>query len=1332
MTMNQQVNEILQIPAIKLPLQGRHLIEASAGTGKTWTLTGVVLRLLVEAGYPCNKIIATTFTRSASAEMRQRIRERLQDFYQLLMIVNATPVADVIQQNDTTEKKVANFMTWLAKQCEQHQLSEKYQDPINQYLISYIAKQVLINHEEQTYKKRQIIDFYVALQRVKTAINQLDQLFVGTLDSLCQKWLREFGNETGYSPNVQISNDVSTSIKAMVHDQLRIFWAKIYQQQPEIYHCLKSNDKLLNMNICIDAVEKAFNFYTTPIDKVDITPINIQQIVDLMEKISHYQDDEFSLYFDKAYRENQGFVKNSTLNTRFEYFVEFQQYLANADLKTIVDLPKNYQELMQAIYEAITNEKGLKKVFNRDFLTFSVLQDIHHLYQLSQQISQYLIDLKSDFIQFICNHVRHNLPKLLETQNLTTFTLQLARLNQVLSGEQGEMLARYIRHQYPVALIDESQDINTEQALLIQRIYLTDDDSQVDKNRNQKLFLLLVGDPKQAIYGFRGGDVQNYTALKKMFPNKPLQLLENRRSSQDLIHAINAWYGVNHQPNASDEMIKELPSYLGEEIFYQKIVATRTNADLALVNQQKTLPTFYHLNLKYQQVNPHSQADDNDYLSFDDVIVGQILALFDPNSTEKLQLNGQNLTLSDICILCSSHSDLDKVEKKLHESGIPTIRGGSQSIFADNMSKNLLVLMAVLLNPYHKSKLKTLLMSDFFQLTLDESNQLLENSKNDKNLIELLDEIQQILVLAHEKWQKNNFLSAMQWLFNQQLTLFQQPKQNFWQRLASHHHGERLLIDLRQLLDIIAEYDSGQTLGEYQMYDWYYSQVQNPSKDEWALQQRLPSDVGVELMTIHASKGLEFAIVFVVGLDRKIEDKKKILFLYSKNQPALGLKNRGLSAVEQDKLNEQNFAEMQLQSLYEEKLRLLYVALTRAKERIYLVTVGKKSSSKTALKPFVEDDKTFELKENIKECVSVVDINSLSNFFKKESKIPNEYIKKMELLSNNDEKTYQEKIDKITHKYFKGVDSSSFTGLKKYYVQDVQQNIAIDIDEQIKEDETSDDISQPIDETLAMRFRFERGEKAGTFLHKVLEDLLSEDVFFDKQNLMNFQEPPKSWSRVVNQSLQTQKLPEKYFSTDPNHRENKQLQVDYLQLTQWINEIIHTPLLASGQRLLDIKSQPKVAELGFKMRLSPDFSIIKLNQLFRKYDIPLFLQENKSTLLNYLTGEIDLVYQHNHRFYVVDYKSNYLGDTLQDYSQNAMYQTMTKESYWLQASIYQVALHRFLGVRLQNYDMNENLGQVEYVFLRGMSPENSANYGRILCDFPIDLIIELDELFGKI
>lgn len=85
---NKGGNKTEEPPAIRIKLNGKYLIEASAGTGKTWTLTGIVLRLLIEAKRAPEHIIATTFTRAAAAEMRQRIHDRLVDFYQLLQWLN--------------------------------------------------------------------------------------------------------------------------------------------------------------------------------------------------------------------------------------------------------------------------------------------------------------------------------------------------------------------------------------------------------------------------------------------------------------------------------------------------------------------------------------------------------------------------------------------------------------------------------------------------------------------------------------------------------------------------------------------------------------------------------------------------------------------------------------------------------------------------------------------------------------------------------------------------------------------------------------------------------------------------------------------------------------------------------------------------------------------------------------------------------------------------------------------------------------------------------------------------------------------------------------------
>ena len=585
--------EPLLPPAVTLPLTGRHLIEASAGTGKTWTLTGVMLRLIVQAGQPCEKIIATTFTRSAAAEMRQRIRERLQDFYQLLQMINHstfTPLndSDLDSSKAIAVQKYAHFIAQVQALAGQKNLLGKYQDPINKHLIEWVAKQVFglpvdvaaaarpkaspkesistpkptaDDSENSTHKPaKNTVNFRIALQRTTLALNQLDRLFVSTLDSLCQKWLREYSSETGFSAEVQISNDVSSIIKGMIHDQIRAFMAQVNANMPELYPMMFDNNVFLPVDDYYEAVNRALNFYTAEIDLVELQEFDIPAITDNMHAIANYQNPEFETFFDKGVRKKKGFNGRNKLAKNFDEIKNLQDYLKDTDIAKILDVSKvaKIDKLFEAFNDLYQNDIGFDDNVNdrEHFKSFEIVNNIWLLIQQQQQLQDYFNDVNYYFTQFISRYVRTHLPKRLESQRLTTFALQLARLNDALSGKKGQSLARYIRHQYPIALIDESQDINTEQALLIQRVYLQDFESdtadKAEKSKAKKYhtpsqFLLLVGDPKQAIYGFRGGDVQNYTTLKKLFPEQPKSLNQNHRSSAALIDSLNHWYGVGEQ-----------------------------------------------------------------------------------------------------------------------------------------------------------------------------------------------------------------------------------------------------------------------------------------------------------------------------------------------------------------------------------------------------------------------------------------------------------------------------------------------------------------------------------------------------------------------------------------------------------------------------------------------------------------------------------------------------------------------------------------------------------------------------------------------------------------
>ena len=279
-----------------------------------------------------------------------------------------------------------------------------------------------------------------------------------------------------------------------------------------------------------------------------------------------------------------------------------------------------------------------------------------------------------------------------------------------------------------------------------------------------------------------------------------------------------------------------------------------------------------------------------------------------------------------------------------------------------------------------------------------------------------------------------------------------------------------------------------------------------------------------------------------------------------------------------------------------------------------------------------------------------------------------------------------------------------------------------------------------------IRFRFVKGANAGTFLHEVFEKI----DFTDRSK----------WSMIIDQSIRQYQLPTSYASATSQQRlqpentmliesdtdslqseseEINQLGIAHEQLLSWVADVLAAPLLASGQALQEIPARQRIAELGFNMGLSESFTPEDINQVFTQYlpdepekHIELTAQFSNH-IYRYLRGEIDLVYEYAGKYYVVDYKSNYLGDSLSNYNQENLSAAMNKAGYWLQAAIYQVALHRFLRLRLKDYEGNESqyLGAVEYVFLRGIDSTGMQSYGRIEWQIPFELVKALDDMFGS-
>ncbi|ERL54651.1 UvrD-helicase domain-containing protein [Psychrobacter aquaticus] len=1448
-------------PAVAVELTGKHLIEASAGTGKTWTLTGIVLRLLIEARRAPEQIIATTFTRAAAAEMRQRIHDRLVEFYQLLQWINnlsantnnknslypnilqvmpdsnedrpagndlsidsnAQTDIDAFNQDLDHDQQAAKEKRaqvrkardeWLIQQAKHVRLDKIMQDPVNLHLVGYLLDHVY------SYPMAE------ALRRTALVLTTLDKLFVGTLDSLAQKWLTEYSSETGHQQGMAIIEDSSIEqvTDSIIHDELRQFQSRLYHEQPKLYALMDQQGNLTAVSDHKKFVSRSLNFISAPIDEIRLEEgFDFTAYEKLIAEFAQLDLADIQPYLNPDYRKSQGFNGRSNLTKQFDALVEVHQKIAKYQLAFNSYLNESERKILTSLQDArYPDEDGKIKNFNKNkekehqtLFELETISKLMTLLDMVEGLNQHIVLILANLNRHIVLAVRDRLPVILEERGETTFSLQMVRLNQALTGRQGHKLARYIRHHYPVALIDESQDINGEQAIMIESIYLPknkqtqeEKDKPSGSSKTNREFLLLVGDPKQAIYGFRGGDVSNYNYMKAQFDTSSRWTLDtNRRSNAGVIHALNCWFGM---PTATTDNNKL--SQLGSGIYYQYIKAEKLEYELSwfkyLDIQGNNLVTEV---LSAQPVSVlHLPSGKDVELEYDEheITARHIATLLSSGQT----LKGKAIQPSDIGVLARAKKDLKRVEDELVKLGVPTLTTSDVSILETIMAEDIAALLSAMLYPYRHDMINRVLTSHLYGLSIKDVKAMMtdhesgiieassttrahsknastiDNNKSYQDFITYLKE-------GAQRWQHFGILSALHYLLDKSPL---QP-QGVWQSLAAHTEGDRHIMDLRHLMDVLAQYGTG--MGEHELLAWFRQHIDAAPNSDWAKQYPLPTESGVQLMTIHKSKGLEFPIVYVLGMgnaSRKSGNKENYgLYLYNAAQAPSAMVQQSLqnqltgnkrrfSPLQGSATTDDYYTDIETNEGFDELRRLGYVAFTRASEQLYVVLQDPKKNVNPGLKPvfywFDSVEATFELPDRLKGTIGMIRGHKVNEFYNDnyanhaKSAGLNDATPLTTIKPMTETIEYDAFSEVMKTNYFYGWAKTSFTALARQLDESTQAMVIVDerIDDAIDIDmrntsasdeplSNSSESPKDVNElTLKLeddiRFTFVKGANAGTFLHEI----------FEKIDFTN----KSQWSGVIDRAVNSYQLPLVYSSAEQQSRRlqsNKDiagvlLDLDSIDTTKhdalinWIEEVIDAPLLASNQPLRSLSASQRFAELEFNMGLSERFKAQDINKLFQQYlpnDIDKHVNlvaQNKTHLYRYLRGEIDLVYEHAGRYYVVDYKSNFLGNSLSDYDESTLKQAMSKAGYWLQAAIYQVALHRFLSMRIQDYAGNEDkyLGPVEYVFLRGVydpcsqainntssntrEPDGSTahnnRYGLVTWDIPIDFIKGLDTLFG--
>ena len=647
--------------ALACTLTGAYLIEASAGTGKTWTLTGIILRLLIEKNHAPENIIATTFTNAAAREIEERISLRLQDFLRCcvwlkerLETVNLY-TADHAERQMAFDQAVADGWTMLA-------------DPVNAHLLHWLLE----SHPRQ-------IDVVIA--RIRLTLMSLNKLFVGTLDSLAQKWLTEFSAQVGHDDTRVMNSEPKATIYAIIHDALRAERTRLYHEMPLLYQ-LTTDKKFFDTEYMVDKLWNALQFFSAKIDVPDCP--DVDGLAAQLLVLAGYDYSAFEAYADADFRSSQEIKKNK------RPFKAFDRVIAIIEMLSVCDSPMDMIESCLALESDDIKLMGELSSIDREAFSkkgetfYEIYQNLPNVDKLTElgttlQALQQTSDAYEGYlIAQLGETVRCLLAERLQTQGETTFIIETARLNDALAGRHGAALARHIRHLYPVMLIDEAQDMNGEQASIVKRIYLQNDDQSQGKVR---WFLLFVGDPKQAIYRFRGGDVANFNHLKGEQVNSKLSLTVNHRSHPGLIDSLNAWYGQDTQDDSRPK-----PSELGRGIHYQPISAHK-EATHRFTSTLIPKHRFAVLHLQYEQNKKHGMAM---------FVAAHIASLLNDEAASGKR---DHLRPTDIAVLARTTAQLHEMATALERYGVPAVISRDASVFETAAAQDMYQLLLLVSEP---------------------------------------------------------------------------------------------------------------------------------------------------------------------------------------------------------------------------------------------------------------------------------------------------------------------------------------------------------------------------------------------------------------------------------------------------------------------------------------------------------------------------------------------------------------------------------------------------------------------------------------------------------
>jgi exodeoxyribonuclease V beta subunit len=1155
---------------LRTPLEeGVTLIEASAGTGKTHTIAGLFLRLLVERrarGEPIDvdEILVVTYTEAATEELRDRIRRLL-----------ARAVED-FQTGGSDDERVQE----LLRRHREHRAT--------------LAEQLALS------------------------LNCFDLAPIYTIHGFCQRVLKDRAFESSSLFDVEVLTDQTAVMQEIADD----FWRRTFYQASPVRVAFALKRRL--------GPARFLPFLQDCINHPRLKLIACAGAKNA-ETIGAEIDESFA-QARRLWREQTAAIRSCIGSKSGGGNKPYNGDAQMADL---------FAALERLFADGCCNPDALEGVLEGVNMRKDLPPPKHPFFDLCERLvrleADYATALQKDFFLFAQKELRLRKEKL----KLLSYDDLLSRLNEALAGEKGAALAEALGGKYKAALIDEFQDTDVVQSKIFKTIF----------SRPGHL-LFLIGDPKQAIYGFRGADIFTYLDAARHAGRK-FTLHENWRSEAGLVGAVNAMFEQAKTPFIFPEIGFESAGSRGKAESEPLTIDGRREPPLQL--------WFCRRDNRQTEI-PKSWADT----ALPRAVAAEISRLLNGNGL----LGDRELRPQDFAVLVMTHRQARMVQDALSALGIPSVQQTQQSVFATDEAIEVLRLLTAIAQPTNEPLVRAALAT---KLLGETANSLSALQTNEAAWQERLQRFR----ADFDRWIERGFTAMFRgWL----------ERESVRARLLSQPNGERALTNVLHLGEVLHTACLKERLGAAGLIKWLATHTENKDSTADEHQLRLERDENaVQLVTVHKSKGLQYEIVFVPfcwrGSELKArnqrDDEQQVFFHESKTGELVRDLGPDFKAEHLAQAKHERLAE---------NVRLFYVALTRARHRCYVVWgafSGSGNSAPAWLFHGARGSSTAGLDWTLayascSDAQMREDLKHLAERSGYEGAPPVIEVCDLPLDPGLKCGPAGDADEELVCRRFAGVIErewriTSFSGLVAGRRDEAPDH---DAGETVVE-------AQP--EAVGI-FAFPAGPKPGTCLHKILEELdfSSSDA--------------ASIHQLASRHLREHGL------FKPDH-------VDVVEAV--LRNVLQVSLDPARPqfKLCGVQHSERLNEIEFCYPLRP-ISPQHLAHIFARHVKPLAAtgwpeelgRLTFSPSRGFMKGFIDLVFRQEQRFFLVDWKSNHLGNRIEDYSPARLRREMAVKHYALQYHLYVLALHRYLKLRLPGYRYEEHFGGVRYVFLRGLEP----------------------------